>query len=56
MKKKQIDKIDDSDLENVQPQPPFFTPDRILAWTGIGLAAAAAFFPGTCSSTRTSLE
>ncbi|KJF71540.1 hypothetical protein [Agrobacterium arsenijevicii] len=45
MKKKQIDKIDNSDVEDVQPQPPFFTPDRILAWTGIGLAAAAAFFP-----------
>ncbi|MDS7596167.1 hypothetical protein [Agrobacterium tumefaciens] len=28
-----------------QVQKVFFTPDRILAWTGIGLAAAAAFFP-----------
>ncbi len=27
------------------PKKVFFTPDRILAWTGIGLAAAAAFFP-----------
>lgn len=42
MKKKQIN---NGDVGDVRPQPPFFTLDRILAWTGIGLAAAAAFFP-----------
>lgn len=36
---------DNSHDEDVLPKPVFFTPDRILAWTGIGLAAAAAFFP-----------
>jgi len=42
VKKKQID---NGAVEDARSQPPFFTPDRILAWTGIGLAAAAAFFP-----------
>lgn len=36
---------DNSQGEEALPRPIFFTPDRILAWTGIGLAAAAAFFP-----------
>ncbi len=42
MKKNQTD---GNDVETLKPKPAFLTTDRILASTGIALAAAAAFFP-----------